>query len=290
MKGQTDARQPVRSSVLGLFFLVVFGWTWGFWFAAAALGVSAVAPPGVALEVLGLLGPMLGGVAFAFATSGQAGWRDYWRRVVDARRIRPLWWLVILALPPGLFVVAILLDVAFNGDAALALARERMTPFANAPSLVALFLARTLVYGPAPEEFGWRGYALDRMRTRWSARACGLMLGGVWALWHVPLFFIKDTLFHAQGVGSLWFWLFLVNVVAFSMVFAWVFENTGRSTLAAIVLHLTANIAASLGNVTAGVNVIATLLWAFAAVAAAWALGRHENASREQAARRVDRA
>jgi membrane protease YdiL (CAAX protease family) len=262
----TTTPPKTAPSTVWLFFAFVLCWTWCFWGAAAVLSVSALSPLGIFLEVGGLLGPMLGGIGFAYFTLGDAGWHDYWRRVVDPGRIGPTGWLVILLLAPALFATAVLLDVVVNGSGAVDLVRDRLMQFASSPQAFAANLFWLLVYGPLPEELGWRGYALDRLQAKWSAMTASLVLGVVWAVWHVPLFFINDTLFSARGAWSPWFWQFAATVVAFAIVFTWVFNTTRRSTMAAIVLHLTTNLAASSANVTAGTNFYSTVLWIAAAI------------------------
>jgi hypothetical protein len=56
----------------------VFGWSWTGWVATAVAGVSVLSPLGMGLEFVGLLGPMLGGIGFAYVTQSREGWRDYW--------------------------------------------------------------------------------------------------------------------------------------------------------------------------------------------------------------------
>jgi membrane protease YdiL (CAAX protease family) len=123
------------------------------------------------------------------------------------------------------------------------------------------------IYGPIPEELGWRGYALSRLQARWNALVSSLILGAIWALWHLPLFFIKDTLFYRHGAWSPWFWQFMTTVIPLSIIFTWIFNNTRRSTLAAILFHFMTNVTPELANVTAGTNFYATLLWICAAIA-----------------------
>jgi membrane protease YdiL (CAAX protease family) len=98
----------------------------------------------------------------------------------------------------------------------------------------------------------------------------------------VPLFFIKDTLFYRQGAWSAWFWLFIAVVIATAVVFTWIFNNTRRSTLAAILFHFMSNLAAGLANATVGTNSYSTLLWIVTAITviASWGAGtptRHEH-------------
>ena len=128
------------------------------------------------------------------------------------------------------------------------------------------FALHLFIYGPFPEELGWRGYVLDRLQARWNALVSSLNLGATWALWHLPLFFIKDTLFYSQGAWSPWFWLFMIQAIAVAVIFTWIFNNTRRRTLAAILFHFMANLTPDLVNVTANTNFYSTLLWVIAAI------------------------
>jgi CAAX protease family protein len=260
------SRAPLIASPWS-FFIFVFCWTWFFWILAAAWRISAHSVLGTALVVVGLLGPMLGGIGFTFLTRDNEGWREYWSRIVDPKRIPAKWYPVIFLFAPCLMAIAILLDIALNGNAVLAQIGNRVSPFISAPYTVAPFLLRAAIYGPFPEELGWRGYVLDRLQAKWNALVSSLILGGIWALWHLPLFYIKDMNPHySHGAWSLWFWLFMMEVVPIAIIYTWIFNNTRRSTLAAILFHFVSNITAELSNATTGTNFYATLLWSVAAV------------------------
>jgi len=103
-----------------------------------------------------------------------------------------------------------------------------------------LFLAQLgnflplLILGPLSEEIGWRGYALGRLQTRWNGLASSLMIGVVWALWHLPLFFMVGTLQHELG---LLFIGFLVGFMANSVCYTWLYNNTKKSLWSAILFH-----------------------------------------------------
>jgi CAAX protease family protein len=157
---------------------------------------------GIALEVLGLLGPMLGGIGFTYFTQDNESWREYWSRIVDPKRIPAKWYLVIFLFVPVLMAIAVLLDVVLGGGAVLA--QIGKTPFLSAPLTIIPFAVHLFIYGPFPEELGWRGYVLDRLQARWNALVSSLILGATWPLWHLPLFYIKDTYPHySQGAWSL---------------------------------------------------------------------------------------
>jgi uncharacterized protein len=75
-------------------------------------------------------------------------------------------------------------------------------------------------------------------------------LGLFWALWHLPIFFIKGTYQYSLGVGSLAFWTFMISVVPMTIFFTWIFNNNGRSTLSAILFHIMIDSTAEVFSIT----------------------------------------
>jgi membrane protease YdiL (CAAX protease family) len=79
------------------------------------------------------------------------------------------------------------------------------------------------------EEIGWRGYVLPRLQARHNALVAALVLGLIWALWHVP-----KLLTH-------WDWpyfaVFALDTVAKSLLLAWLYNNTGGSLLLVVLAH-----------------------------------------------------
>jgi membrane protease YdiL (CAAX protease family) len=245
-----------------IYFAATFAWTWSLWILALLLGLSMDTAAGFAMLLLGVLGPMVTGIGFTYLTYGQEGRRDYWRRVVDFKRIGVRWYLVILLSAPILNVLAALLDMLLGGigatwgDAAL--------NFVVAPlSIVPSILFATLI--PFIEELGWRGYSLDRLQAKWSALVSTLILGSVWSLWHLPLFFVEGTYQANLGVGTLEFWVFMIGIVALSFPFTWIYNDTRRSTLAVILFHAMINFTGEVIAITERADAIATTLWIVAA-------------------------
>jgi uncharacterized protein len=104
----------------------------------------------------------------------------------------------------------------------------------------ALFLAQLgnflplLILGPLSEEFGWRGYALGRLQTRWNAFISSLIVGVVWALWHLPLFLMVGTSQHELKIPFIGF---MVGLMASSVFYTWLYNNTKQSLWSAILFH-----------------------------------------------------
>ena len=91
-----------------------------------------------------------------------------------------------------------------------------------------------LVVGPLSEEIGWRGYALERLQTRWNALTSSLIVGLIWALWHLPLFMMLGTSFHESGDPFIGF---LIKMTASSILYTWLYNNTKQSLWSAILFH-----------------------------------------------------
>ena len=89
----------------------------------------------------------------------------------------------------------------------------------------------SLVLGPLSEEFGWRGYALDPLQSKWSALAASLVLGVFWLFWHTPEFFMAGIPTGEIVSGIVPFLTFAADVIAMAVLYTWVFNNTRRSIL-----------------------------------------------------------
>jgi membrane protease YdiL (CAAX protease family) len=224
-----------------LYFALTFGWSWLFWIPAALSGQNVMQFPTVLLLVLGGLGPPLAAILLTHLGQDSAERRDFWRRVVDLKRISPAWYAVAFLLSPVLAVLAVAVGL---------LAGEGLPSFDTAlgflsePLTIVPFVLFNLAYGPLPEELGWRGYALDRLQSKWSALVSSLILGVMWGLWHLPMFFMQGTYQHDELIiGSMRFWLgFCASIVALTVLMTWVYNNTRRSTLSAILIHLMVNL------------------------------------------------
>ena len=90
--------------------------------------------------------------------------------------------------------------------------------------------------GPLREQFAWRGFALPFLLRRRPPLAAALILGVVWAFWHLPTFFIPTL---SQSRPS--FPVFLLNSVALSVIMTWLNLRSGGDLLLIILVHLMAN-------------------------------------------------
>ncbi|MDP3718034.1 MAG: CPBP family intramembrane metalloprotease [Acidobacteriota bacterium] len=88
----------------------------------------------------------------------------------------------------------------------------------------------------AGEELGWRGYALPRLATHLGLGGASVLLGVVWALWHLPLFFLQGS-----GSDGQSFPIYLLHVTALSVAMAWLYWRAQGSLLLVMVMHASVN-------------------------------------------------
>jgi len=226
------------------FFALALGISWFFWMWVILLDWNVWTFPAILFGALGLFGPAFAEIILISRTHDKEQWRDYWQRVFDIRRIGGRWHLVIWLTFPVVNAIAILLGVLTGSSLpGFETARNLLSePWRILP--LAIFV---LIYGPLPEELGWRGYALDGLQARHNALASSLILGVMWALWHVPLFFMKGQWQHdVLKFGTLDFWTFIFSPIFLSILFTWIYNNTNRSTLSAILFHFMCNFSGNL--------------------------------------------
>jgi len=176
----------------------------------------------IALYLIGGFVPSLLAIVLTWKKEGTAGLRHLGRRIVQVN-IGWRWYLaavlVVILAAMGQLVIISLMEQAF----------DKTLFVAQLGSFLPL-----LIIGPLSEEIGWRGYALDRLQTKWNALVSALIVGLVWGLWHGPLFAMVGTSYHELAIP---FVGFLVGMMAVSVLFTWLHNNTAGSIWTAIFFH-----------------------------------------------------
>lgn len=241
-----------------LFFVLTFIWTWAFYALIVITGISAYEMPGMIFLIMGGGGPSIVGVALTFFTYTKEQQTNYWQRVISFKRIGLRWWGVILLMFPIINALSIGLDTMLGG------AVPALDPLHNLianplvlPQLVLLWL----MSGPVAEELGWRGFALDPLLKRYGVLTGSLILGLIWGVWHLPLFFMPATWHGQMGFQFAGFWSFMALSVGNALIFTWVYVNTNRSILTGILLHFASNFTANMvGTVSSNVEIARSFL------------------------------
>src|ERR687897_1154818 len=166
-------------------------------------------------------GPFLAAFVGLALTSGKSGIVGLLRRMVRWR-VAPVWYAVALLLPVGVELSATVLNVLLGAEAPSSVELGGWT------SLFSTFFILLLIpgLGGTWEEPGWRGYALPHLQVGLSALLASLILGVLWAFWHLPLMVVWEVP-----------WSDIVFVIAQTVVYTWLFNNSRGSVLLAMLMH-----------------------------------------------------
>lgn len=227
---------PARPAVAPWgFFLVTFVFSWAVWCVPVLMYLGVLpAPEGGPLAglisatvYLGAFGPMVGALVMLRRESGKGAAWAHIRRVIQMRN--SLRWYVT---PVLLFGVV---GLVVWGAPLLWGHTPQASPLPT-PWVIPAWVVLMVYLGGGQEEIGWRGFALDRLLSRHNDLVSSLILGVVWALWHVPLWFMLGT-----SQGFMPFGAFLMMIVSLSVILTWVYVGSGRSMFLAMWTHGVAN-------------------------------------------------
>lgn len=209
-------------------------------FVGAYLYTWIVSAPAMLMEpswtaaILMYLGSFGAPVSAAAVTWARGDDVRAWLRQITRWRVGWHWWVAAFGLPVVIVGLTTAVLVAIGGPVDLL----QSTP---SPVLVlVIFLFGFTVSGGLNEEPGWRGFAQARLNEQYSALTASLLIGVVWAGWHLPYFFIpvaphsEFTLINQIG--------WVIGIVLLSVILAWAYNGTG-SVLVVMVLHAMANTA-----------------------------------------------
>lgn len=143
-------------------------------------------------------------------------------------RVNLVWYVIALLLPAVMMLAGIALAHLLGGVTA------RM-PLLNVPPsrwLTVIFINIGAYTIGNFEEFAWRGVALPRLQATHRAVQAALIVGVIQAIWHLPYFWIPNSI--EKQVGP---FVFLLWNVALSIIITWIFNNARGSLLIAILFH-----------------------------------------------------
>lgn len=201
----------------GIFAIFIFAPGW----AGEAFGQLSGSHP---FFILAVYAPAIAALLLVGLRAGLSGIRRYLSRLLLWRA--SAWWyaFLLLGFPAISFAGALI-----KGNAASA-------PLLTEP-IGALLPAMgfMLILGPM-EEIGWRGFALPVLQRRLAPFWAGLVLGVIWAVWHLPAFVLSGTPQAAWG-----FLPFFAGSVACSVILTAFFNNARGSILLAMLFHFQMN-------------------------------------------------
>ena len=227
-------RQRHIARSIGTFLVLTFGVTWLLWMPvlriAGAVHETPRIPPLLALGgpvfLLGVFTPGLVALVLTGWEGGSTAVGGLLRRILRWRVGLRFYAFALLLMPLTKLTVAVL-HRAFAGT---------WPPFGDVRPLVLVIATVLSTVGQAGEELGWRGYLLPRL-TEWTGLAsASLIVGAIWAAWHLPLFFMPGADTADQS-----FPLYVLQLMAYSVALAWLYWRTGGSLALTMFMHAAFN-------------------------------------------------
>jgi hypothetical protein len=246
----TERRSPLK------FFLLVFALSMPLWLIGAVASLQLL--PGLPVSSLMAFCPLIAASILVYREGKLTDVIELLKRSFDYRRIRAkVWYVPTVFLMPGIAVLAygLMRWLHFPLPA----------PQFSVLSTLGMFLA--FFVAAIGEEVGWTGYAIDPMQDRWNALRASILLGVVWAAWHIVPFVQADR-------SPTWIAWQCLTLAASRVLLVWLYNNTGKSVFAVALCHAMINVSWQLfpihgshydpritGLITALAAVIVTVVW-----------------------------
>ena len=235
LDGQRDSMQSTNirtTNTLTIYLLLTFGGAWLVWSPLLVAGYLhlTLPVPSIVIITLGSFAPSAAALFLTWRYAGGTELRRFLGRAL-IWRVSPIWYVIAIAGP------ALIMLLAMGGHVLLGGTAPDYVPFGARWLIVAVnFVLVLLIGGPLGEEFGWRGFALPRLEAGFNPPWDSLILGIIWTIWHLPLFFISESAQHGTP-----FWLFALLTIPLTVLITWVFHGSADSLLLVMLFHAAVN-------------------------------------------------
>lgn len=232
------------------FFSLVYALSWACWIAAASLPTG---PLRALLYIVGVLSPALVALGLTARAQGRTGVQALFQKLVEWR-VDTRWYVFAISYIAAIKLIAALIHRLGTG------VWPRFGEEAWYVMLAAVVISTPVQSG---EEIGWRGYALPRLGEKLGYAGASLVLGLVWALWHLPFFFFFPE---ADKYGQSLL-IYTLQVTALSVAMTWLYTHTRGSLLLVMLMHAAVN---NTKDIVPSAVPVATNTFALSASPMAW--------------------
>jgi len=212
------------------FFIITFIWSWILW-TSLVLGSLKIIPfsdkllkiSTLPVIMLGVFGPLAGAIYVLHQEKGKGSSRQYLRSFLDFNLGWKAYIIPIIIFGGSTFIAWFLPEL--SGEKRLPMLLPSIWVF------IPYFLIMILL-GGGQEEFGWRGYALPLLENKFGVWFANVILGIIWAFWHVPLWFITGTSQTYMNFGG-----FILLMIGYSFILSWTRKISGNKPFSGLYVH-----------------------------------------------------
>lgn len=216
-----------KNSPLLLFFLLVFGISAIFWSIGAVVEQLMPGLPGnLPFSSLMVVSPIIAGCYCTYKENRLSGLKELLKRTFDYKKVeRRIWYL------PTLLLMPTVMGIEYG------ILRLMQRPIPDTQNSFSMSLGFFFIFSIAAvgEEIGWHGYFIDQMQARWNALSASILLGSVWAIWHIiPMIQMQEP--------PLWITWQCINIAITRILMVWIYNNAGKSVFMTILFHAMYNV------------------------------------------------
>lgn len=212
------------------FFLITFIWSWLIW-APLVLGSLKIIPVSdkilsaltLPVIMLGVFGPLAGALFSLHQEQGKGSSGKYLRRFLDLQLGCKAYIIPIIIFGGSTFLTWFLPEL---------FGEKRLSMLLPSIWMFIPYLLLMIILGGGQEEFGWRGYALPLLEKKFGIWLANMILGIIWACWHIPLWFITGTSQTYMNFGG-----FILLMVGYSFILSWILKISGNRPFSVLYVH-----------------------------------------------------
>lgn len=214
----------IKQHPLTSFVAITLAISWIIWSPLIVLGQNISPVARLIIIIIGGFGPFFSAIIVTLIADGRNGFRE-WRIKIFKFRIGATFYILAFLYPIILAALSYGLYLLMGGEP---------IDFTNVPPWYAYPIGLVFVFflGGGQEEPGWRGFALPKLLSKYSPFISSIIIGVIWTIWHIPLFFVEGS-----SQVELPFEWYLPNVIAIAIVFTLLYLKTSGSVLPAMALH-----------------------------------------------------
>ncbi|QMS85286.1 type II CAAX endopeptidase family protein [Candidatus Xianfuyuplasma coldseepsis] len=229
-----------KTKQLIVYFAVTFGFSWLVWspFILAGFGLYPMSETLSSLMMLaviiGAFGPLVGAVVVQYKIGRWPQVKSFLKHCLRFRT-KPLYYILAIVIPFGVTVIAHYITTGFGiSNLPTTLMPEELT--ISPVVLVLPYALLMLVLGGGQEEFGWRGFAQDKLQDKFGILLGSSFLGLMWGLWHAPLWIMPG-----EGHENYSFIAFVLFTIIFSIMISILYNISDKKMVIPWVMHAASN-------------------------------------------------
>jgi membrane protease YdiL (CAAX protease family) len=210
------------------FFIITFVWTWLFFSLVILVeyNESKLVLQNI-LKIFAVFGPAIGAIISIITLNGKNELKKYLSSYLSLNFGWKAWIFIFLFIGIMTFISWITPELFGFPHLASSLPNVYIFP---------IFWIICIFIGGGQEEIGWRGYILPFLEKKFGYIFGSLILGIIWTVWHIPLFFIEDTVQY-----NINFFSYMMLLIGYSYFFSWIIRISKNRLMSAVVAHGTLN-------------------------------------------------